>query len=275
MDPLVYGNDGRKDEYRTREDAGKGRKPLWPSLVFHGKMLKIYWRASRQAVNGFYDGEQWALSSLEVFRLLESVGVRFAIDNLDVPYSVTGPCVYVGNHMSTLETMVLPCLLQPACNTTFIVKESLTRFPVFGHVMRSRDPISVGREDPREDLRAVLEGGQERLESGTSVIVFPQTTRSSTFDPAQFNTIGVKLARRANAPIVPIALKTDAWEKGSIVKDFGPIRPDREVHISFGEPLEVSGSGREEHEQIVRFIQEKLEEWGEGQSNVQSPKSKV
>ena len=267
MDPLVYGNEGGNegwgDEYRTRIDVGKGRKSLWTSLVFHGKMLKIYWRSSRQAVNGFYDGEQWALSSLEVFRLLESVGVRFEIDNLDVPYSVSRPCVYVGNHMSTLETLVLPCLLQPACNTTFIVKESLTRFPVFGHVIRSRDPITVGREDPREDLKAVLEGGQKRLESGTSVIVFPQTTRSSTFDPAQFNTIGVKLARRANAPIVPIALKTDAWEKGSIVKDFGPIRPDREVHISFGEPIEVSGSGREEHEQIVRFIQGKLEEWEE------------
>ena len=263
MEPLLFGN-----RYRTPVDSEKGRKLLWPSLVFHSKMLLIYWRSGRLAVKGLYDGEQWALSSLEVFRLLESVGVKFEIDNLDVLYRLSGPCVYIGNHMSTLETMVLPCLVQPACNTTFIVKEKLTRFPVFGPIMRSRDPITVGRTDPREDLKTVLEGGQRHLNNGTSVIVFPQTTRSSTFDPAQFNSIGVKLARRAGVPVLPIALKTDAWEKGSIIKDFGPIRPERKVYICFGEPLDVTGSGRDEHEQVVEFIQGKLEEWEKAESSV-------
>jgi 1-acyl-sn-glycerol-3-phosphate acyltransferase len=226
-------------------------------------MLRIYLRSGSIAAKGSYSGEMWASGSLEVLRLLESVGVRFEISGLDVPYSLPGPCVYIGNHMSTLETFILPCLLQPARNTTFIVKESLMKFPVFGPVMRSRDPVAVGRRDPREDLRTVLEGGQERLEAGTSVIVFPQTTRSSVFDPRQFNTIGIKLARRAGVPAVPVALKTDAWEKGRIIKDFGPIKPERPVHICFGQPLEVIGSGREEHEQIVAFIQGKLEEWEE------------
>ena len=261
MERLIKG-----DHYQTHSEGGKRRKVCCTSLIFHLRMLPIYWRSSRMAVKGLYDGEQWALSSLEVFRLLESVWVRFEIENMDMLYSLSGPCVYVGNHMSTLETMVLPCLVQPARNTTFIVKEALTRFPVFGPIMRSRDPITVGRKDPREDLRAVLEGGQKHLDSGTSVIVFPQTTRSSTFDPSQFNSIGIKLARRAGVPVVPVALKTDTWGKGSIIKDFGPIRPEREVHICFGEPLEVTGSGRDEHEAIIRFIQGKLDEWGEGRA---------
>lgn len=258
MEPLIRGS-----EYRTAVESSKGRGPLWPGFAFHSRMLLVYWRSNRLAVKGVYDGEQWARGSLEVLRLLERVGVQIEINNLDIPYSLSGPCVYIGNHMSTLETFVLPCLTQPACDTTFIVKESLTKFPVFGPVMRSRNPIAVGRTDPREDLKTVLEEGRDRLDRGTCVIVFPQTTRSRTFDPAQFNTIGVKLARRANAPIVPVALKTDAWEKGKIIKDFGPIRPERPVHICFGKPITVSGSGREEHEQIVRFIQGKLEEWGE------------
>jgi len=263
MDPLVDGNEGRGNKYRTPVGARKGKRSPWPSLVFHWKMLMVYWRSSRLAVKGLYDGEQWAISSLEVFRLLESVGVRIEIDNMDVPYRLSEPCVYIGNHMSTLETMILPCLVQPARNTTFIVKENLTRFPVFGPIIRSRNPIAVGRTDPREDLKVVMKDGKERLESGTSVIVFPQTTRSATFDPAQFNTIGIKLARRANVPVIPVALKTDAWGKGSVLKDFGPIRPEKTVYICFGEPLAVSGSGREEHEEIVRFIQGKLEEWND------------
>jgi 1-acyl-sn-glycerol-3-phosphate acyltransferase len=258
MDRLINGS-----EYRTPTGPVQAKKVKWPGLVFHTKMLKIYLRSGLIAGKGGYDNEMWASGSLEVLRLLESVGVRFEFSGLEVPYSLPGPCVYIGNHMSTLETFVLPCLLQPARNTTFIVKESLTKMPVFGPVMCSRDPVAVGRKDPREDLRTVLEGGQQRLEAGTSMIVFPQTTRSRDFDPRQFNTIGIKLARRAGVPAVPIALKTDAWEKGKFIKDFGPIRPERIVHICFGQPLEVTGSGREEHEQVVAFIQGKLEEWKE------------
>jgi 1-acyl-sn-glycerol-3-phosphate acyltransferase len=226
-------------------------------------MLKLYVRYGRMASRGLYTGLVWAEGSLEVLRLLETAGVRFELNGLDVPYNLDGPAVYIGNHMSTLETFVLPCLLQPARNTTFVVKESLTRFPVFGPVMRSRDPVALGRKDPRNDLKTVLEEGVDRLEKGTSIIVFPQTTRNVVFDPAQFNTIGVKLARKAGVQVVPIALKTDAWAKGRLLKDFGPIRPEKTVHICFGQPLDVTGTGREEHKKIVEFIKSKLDSWKE------------
>lgn len=233
----------------------------FPSMAFHWKMLSIYWRSNRYAVKGLLDGDRWALGSLEVLNALESVGVRFSVDNLDILKHLDGPVVFVGNHMSTLETMILPCLIQPFCDVTFITKESLLRFPVFGPVLQAREPVTVGRKDPREDLKAVLGGGKERLDSGRSIIVFPQTTRRTVFDPSQFNTIGVKLASRASVPVVPIALKTDAWGVGSLVKDFGPIDPELKVHIVFGEPVEVQGSGRDVHERVVAFIEGKLKEW--------------
>ena len=97
-----------------------------------------------------------------------------------------------------------------------MVKESLLKYPFFGPVLGSREPIVVGRSNPREDLVAVLEGGEARLKQGRSVIVFPQSTRSSVFDPAHFNTIGVKLAKRAGVPVIPVALKTDAWGNGNL-----------------------------------------------------------
>ena len=261
MERLIIG-----DRYQTGQKSVKPRIRCCTRVTFHVKVLLAYWRFSRMAAKGLYDGKQWAISSLTILRVFESVGGRLDLENLDVPYSFSGPCVYIGNHMSTFEALVLPCLVQPACNTTFIVKESLTRFPLFGHIVSSRDPITVGRTDPREDFKKVLEEGQKHLKSGTSVMVFPQTTRSSTFDPAQFNTIGVKLARRAGVPVIPVAVKTDAWENGRLLKDFGPIHPERKAHISFGEPLEVTGSGREAHETVVEYIQEKLGEWEEGRA---------
>jgi 1-acyl-sn-glycerol-3-phosphate acyltransferase len=46
------------------------------------------------------------------------------------------------------------------------------------------------------------------------------------------------------------------------VKDFGPVDTKKDIHFSFGEPIHIkSATGKEEHEQIVSFIQGKLAEW--------------
>jgi len=198
---------------------------------------------------------------MSALRALESVGIRVQVDNIKAFKDLDGPCVFIGNHMSVLETLVLPCIIQPFKEVTFVVKESLVDYPVFKHLIRSRDPVLVGRKDPREDFRSVMDGGQERLIQGRSIIIFPQTTRSLGFDPKQFNSIGVKLARRAVVPVVPIALKTDAWGVGKLIKDFGRIHPERTVQFCFGDPLVISGNGKAEHEKVVEFIQEKLKEW--------------
>ncbi len=106
-----------------------------------------------------------------------------------------------------------------------------------------------------------MEGGMERLKAGRSIIIFPQTTRTHQFDPEQFNTIGVKLAKKAGVPVIPIALKTDAWGNGRFIKDFGKINPARKVYFAFGAPMPVAGRGTEEHEAVIRFIRANLDLW--------------
>jgi 1-acyl-sn-glycerol-3-phosphate acyltransferase len=229
-----------------------------PTAVFYAKILMIVLKSSWLCKKGLYTNDCWIQSSLNTIKALESVGGRFEIQNLGIFRKLESPCVFIGNHMSILETFVLPCLIQPYRDVTFVVKESLLSFPFFKHVMRNRNPIVVGRANPREDLRTVLEEGQNRLNANISVIIFPQTTRSIHFDPQKFNSLGVKLAKRGKVPVIPIALKTDAWGIGRRFKDFGKIRPDKSVHITFGEPLLVQGSGKEEHKYIVDFIAKKL-----------------
>jgi 1-acyl-sn-glycerol-3-phosphate acyltransferase len=232
-----------------------------PTAVFYAKILGIVYRASKLAKKGLYDDRCWIESSLTAIRALELVGGRFEVRGLDNVRDLQSPGVFIGNHMSILETFVLPCVIQPIRDVTFVVKESLITYPFFGHVMRRRNPVAVGRENPREDLKLVLEEGRKRLEANISVVIFPQTTRSADFDPDKFNTLGIKLAKRCNVPAVPFALKTDAWGLGKWIKDFGPIRPAKTVHIHFGEPMRIQGSGKEEHNIIVKFIQKNLAAW--------------
>ena len=234
---------------------------LYTSLRFYLPLLGVVIRAGLKAGRNAYSGADWTGSSEEVARLLEGVGCRFDIEGLEHVRHLEGPCVVVGNHMSTLETFVLPALIQPWRDCTFVVKASLLKYPFFKHVLASRRPVVVGRANPRDDLTQVLRQGAELLAVGTSVIVFPQSTRSTDFNPALFNSIGVKLAKRAGVPIIPLALKTDAWSNGTLLKDFGPVRPDRTIHFRFAPPLRVEGSGKEEHAAISAFIQDSLAAW--------------
>jgi 1-acyl-sn-glycerol-3-phosphate acyltransferase len=107
----------------------------------------------------------------------------------------------------------------------------------------------------------VVGGGQERLRAGISIVIFPQHTRTVKFDREAFNTIGVKLARRAGVPVVPLALKTNAWSNGKWLKDYGPFRPEEPVHFEFGEPIQVGNNDREVHEAVIAFIESRLAQW--------------
>ncbi|MEE8450910.1 MAG: lysophospholipid acyltransferase family protein [Thermoguttaceae bacterium] len=247
--------------YRTDPQRVSLLARMFPSLTFYRRFLGIVWRASIKAKRGRYDGAAWCESSLNILGALERVGVRIEIEGIEHVERLHTPCVVIANHMSVLETVLLPAILRPVRPVTFIVKESLLTYPVFSHIMRSRDPIALTRTNPRQDLRAVLEGGCDRLGCGISIVVFPQTTRAVAFDPKQFSTIGVKLAARAKVPIVPLVLRTDAWSNGKRLKDFGPIDPSKPVHFSFGEPIQVEGRGAEEHQKIIERINAKLQQW--------------
>ncbi|MGH8020736.1 MAG: lysophospholipid acyltransferase family protein [Opitutaceae bacterium] len=243
------------------------RKPgliaqAFPGLAFYSRIGAVVVKASRKAKAGRYDDREWIKSSLATIRAIEAVGGRLVIENVAAFSRLPGPSIVVGNHMSTLETFVLPGVLVPHRRATFVVKRELVEMPVFKHVMISRRPVVVGRTNPREDLRTMMEEGEERLRAGMSLVVFPQTTRAASFTPAEFNSIAVKLARRAGVPVVPLALRSDLWGIGKRVKDCGPVQPDLPVRFSFGEPIEVTGTGRDAHETVVRFISGRLHDWG-------------
>lgn len=247
--------------YRTDTAVISKLERIWPTLFFYIRFLTVVFNASASARKGRYDDAMWYGSSLDILRALERVGIDFEISGLEHLMGLDSPCVIVANHMSVLETTILPMIIVPIKTMTFIVKSSLMNYPVFKHVLRSRRPIVVDRTNPRQDLKTVMQEGVERLKRGISVVVFPQTTRTRIFDPRKFNSIGVKLAGRAKVPVVPLALLTDAWGNGKLIKEFGKIDASRTVRFAFGKPLWVQGRGNDVHLEVIDFIGQKLSHW--------------
>ena len=260
-----------KFPYRTapREPGVLGA--LFPDLSFYSRFCLIVFGASLKARRGLYGDREWARSSIDTLHALEGVGVGLEITGVEHLKAARTPVVIIGNHMSVMETCILPGIVHPVRPVTFVVKASLLQYPFFKHVLRSRHPIAVTRTHARKDLKTVLEEGTARLEQGISVIVFPQTTRTHRFDAAKFNSIGVKLAQRAEVPVIPLALQTDAWGNGKHIKEFGRIDPRKAVRFAFGEPLWVRGRGVDAHQAVIRFIGDRLERWRSGRTVADRP----
>jgi len=252
------------DKYQTHKKdklTFKDWLRLDSRIYFTLKYVRVFFSSMSQALRNVYGVAEWIKSSFYIFRFIEKAGGRFDIAGMDNIAKHDGPVLFVGNHMSTLETMILPCLIASRRKITFVVKESLVKHPLFKYIMLSSDPIVVGRTDPRKDLETVITEGEKRLSKGISIVIFPQSTRSIEFKPEEFNSLGVKLAKKNNVPVVPVALKTDYWGNGKIIKELGPIDHKKTIFIKFGEPFMVNGSGKEENNKIIDFIQSSLAEW--------------
>jgi 1-acyl-sn-glycerol-3-phosphate acyltransferase len=127
--------------------------------------------------------------------------------------------------------------------------------------MKFMNAIPVDRVNPRDDFKTIIEEGKKRIAAGYSVIIFPQSKRDPEFKPDEFNSIGVKLAKATKAPIIPMALKTDFSQNGKKIKDLGWLDTSKELHIEFGEQMELTGNGKAERLKIIEFIQDRLKAW--------------
>lgn len=139
------------------------------------------------------------------------------------------PCIFVFNHQSLLDAVVLARLLEqdvvPFC------KQEMADAPIVGPLLRQIDTIFVDRKNP--DQSAVLQRALGVLNEGRSLAIAPEGTRSTLGTLQPFKQGAFYLAKKARVPIVPIVLHNvkDALPKGSLL-----IRPAN-IRVSVLEPV--------------------------------------
>jgi len=156
-------------------------------------------------VAGLFDGSGraghavarfWATGSLR----MASVGV--AVSGLElVPQD--GPVIYMGNHQGNFDIHSLTVAIPRTFS--WIAKEELFRVPVFGSAMRRAGYIPLNRSDGRKALRSMAQAA-ERIASGTSVVIFPEGTRTNDGALLPFKRGAFLLAAKAGVPIVPFTI---------------------------------------------------------------------
>ena len=251
--------------YRTppeRRAKRPGRAGWWNAFRYAGTILGIIFRSVARFLIHRFGYADWQRFAFQSIAFAERVGSEVTIEGFETIKAHGKPVVYVMNHMSTLETMIAPALLIPFGNIAIVLKKSLDELPFVGRASRSVGSIAVTRKNARDDLKTVLTEGCKRIADGRSVLLYPQGTRQSVFDPKRFNSLGAKLAERAGVALVPIAVRTDILQTGKLIRDFGKVDPSKPLKVACGPILDPSLGASVMHERSLAFIMETLEHWG-------------
>lgn len=114
----------------------------------------------------------------------------------------TRPWVVVTNHQSMLD---IPLMYVLPFNFKWVSKKEVQRMPIFGWVLRMHGDIPVERGS-RQSAKRMMERSTERLERGTSIIVFPEGTRTRTGEIGRFKDGAFYVAKHAGTGILPVVL---------------------------------------------------------------------
>lgn len=155
-------------------------------------------------------------------------------------YRVTGmenipdyAVVVLSNHQSTWETIAFQAFLPPQ---VWVLKRELLWIPFFGWILMAIRSIAIDRSSGTSAMEQLMEQGQQRLDDGLNVVIFPEGTRKPWGKPGRFKLGGALLAERCGATVVPIAHNAGYfWPRHSLVKKPGTI------DLVIGKPIMTEG----------------------------------
>jgi 1-acyl-sn-glycerol-3-phosphate acyltransferase len=151
---------------------------------------------------------------------LLAAGVRIEVTGAELIPSGQ-PVVFMGNHQSSFDILTLFQAIPQRFN--WLAKEELFKLPLFGTSMRAAGYIPISRGDGRDSLKS-LDNAATLIRSGTSIVIFPEGTRSNDGRLLSFKRGGFILAAKAGVPIVPFSIS------GSM--NINP--PDNFLHLRSG-----------------------------------------
>jgi 1-acyl-sn-glycerol-3-phosphate acyltransferase len=174
-------------------------------------------------------------------------GVRLTVEGVEhlPPH---GPAVYMSNHQGNFDIPLLFAAL-PA-QFRWLAKAELFRIPLFGLTMRIAGYIPVERKDRRLAIQSMNKAAQQ-VAAGTSIMIFPEGTRSPDGALLPFKKGGFVLALQAQAPIVPIAIDGSA---ALMLKSSWLIRSG-EVRLRIFPAIPTAGLGMKDRDKLMTEVE--------------------
>jgi 1-acyl-sn-glycerol-3-phosphate acyltransferase len=192
-----------------------------------------------------YLGKLWSRMNLFLS------GVRVRVGGLE-RLRKGQPYIVMSNHQSLYDVWAIIGYIP--LQLRWVMKKELRKVPIFGYACARMGHIYVDRGDS-EKARRSLEAAGKKIRSGSSVIFFPEGTRSLDGKLLPFKKGGFVVALAAGVPILAMTINGSraVLPKGSARSMPGVI------DITIHEPIAVDGYVYETKEQLVDKIRQVIE----------------
>jgi 1-acyl-sn-glycerol-3-phosphate acyltransferase len=136
-----------------------------------------------------------------------------------------------------------------------VAKRSLFKIPLFGWALKAGGFISVDRAD-RSTATQTFASASARLRQGTSMLLFPEGTRSLDDTLLPFQRGGFLLALKSGLPIVPVGVHGSRaiQRRGSFA-----IRPGT-VTVTYGAPIDPAAYGLRRKRELIGEVRRSIAE---------------
>ncbi len=192
-----------------------------------------------------YIGKFWSLFNLHLTGTRLTVKGREKIERGE-------PYIVMSNHQSLFDVWAL--IGRIPLQIRWIVKIELRKIPVFGYALERMGHIYIDRGNHENTYRG-LDVAAERIKGGTSVIIFPEGTRSRDGRLLRFKKGGAFLAIKAGVSILPVTVNGGrfALPKGTMA-----LMPGK-MEIIVGDPIDPGKYGEEDQEKLMNDVKSAIE----------------
>lgn len=122
------------------------------------------------------------------------------------------PVIIVSKHQSAFETFALYYYLK---KSFFIHKKQLFYIPIFGQYLMKHNMVSIDRSGQASTMRKMITDVKKKLDSGSTIIIFPEGTRKKPGAKADYKTGFIGIYNTSKRRLQPVALNSGLfWQKG-------------------------------------------------------------
>ena len=164
-------------------------------------------------------------------------------------YSKNQSCIFIANHQSIYDVFVIYGWL--ISKFKWIMKNTLRKIPLVGLACHKAGHIFIDRSNPIRAKRSIEEA-EKKLQNGSSVVIFPEGSRTKDGKIGKFKRGAFKIAEDLKLPIIPVSIE-GTFEVMPIFSYY--IKPHK-VSVTFHKPVDTQNLNDSNMDEFIQKTRE-------------------